>query len=151
MPKKSFRMSEALPQLVRKYRTVSPTELKEKILSDYNKDVSDSAVRMFIQRHSLVFEPIQKEVIGEDVKQIQVKDSLYENGTFDELNSIKKWKIEKTALVSKEYLKGNLDAIKRICKGVFYLRDPATKKFTEIHIPNWTFKHPDRLTLEQCQ
>ena len=144
-------MSQALPELVRKYRTVSPTELKQAILRDYNKDISDSAVRMFIVRNPEVFKPLEKEMIGEDSKQIEVNEAIFQNGTFNSLNSIKKWNIEKTGLVSGEYQKGNVDAIKRICKGVFYLKDPATKKLTECHVPNWTLKHPDRLTLEQAQ
>ena len=154
MPKKVFRMSEVLPQLVSKYRTVSPTELKEKILSDYNKDISSDAVRKFMQRNPQAFGALMIEIRDKDTKQIEVKSSLYENGTFSELNSIKKWNLDQATRVSPEHQKSQVDAIKNVCKGTFYLRIKTPMSgwsLEQRQIEGWTSKHPDRLTLEQAK
>jgi integrase len=106
---------------------------------------------MFFKRHEGVTAALKLEVTTEEVQHVEVSEAIFQNGTFQELPSIKKWNIEKATLVSPTYQKGNVDAIKRVCQGRFYLKDHVTKKLKEVNIPNWIPKTPERLTLEQAQ
>jgi len=151
MTKHKLHLAEALPKMVRKHRTFSPSQLRSYILAEYNKDVTAEAITMYFKRHPAEVAQLKQEVTTEEVQHIEVTDNLFHNGTFQELPSIKKWNIEKATLVSREYQKGNVQAIKRICRGVYFLKDPHTKKMTEAHLPNWQPKTPERLTLEQAQ
>lgn len=151
MGKKKVHLKTIVPLMVRKHRTFSPTQLRQHILAEYNKDFSVAAISLFFSRNTEVAAQLKKEVTTEEVQQVEVSAALFQNGTFDELPSIRKWNIEKATLVSESYQRSNVQAIKRICQGVFFLKDRTTKKFTECHIDNWVPKTPERLTLEACQ
>lgn len=151
MTKKKVHLRTVLPEIVRKHKTFSPTEIQHYILVEHNKNFSLPAITQFFKRNPEIEKQLRTEVTTEAVQQVEVSDNIFKNGTFQELPSIKKWNIEKATLVSEGYQTANVQAIKRICKGVFFLKDHETKKFTEVNIPNWIPKTPERLTLEQCQ
>jgi integrase len=151
MTKKKVKLSNILPILIKKHSTFSPSALRSYILSEYNKDFTSQAITMWLTRHPTIEAELKQQVTTEAVSTVEVTPKIFENGSFHELPTIKKWGIEKATLVSAGYHQGNVQAIKRICQGVFYLKDHKTKKYTEMHVPNWTPKTPERLTLEQAQ
>lgn len=151
MTKKKVHLKTVVLDMVRKHRTFSPTILRQHILAEYNKNFSVAAISLFFTRNPEAAAALKKEVTSEEVQQLEVSEALFQNGTFQELPSIRKWNIEKATLVSAGYQTANVQAIKRICQGHFFLKDKTTKKFTEVKIQNWIPQTPERLTLEKCQ
>jgi hypothetical protein len=151
MTKKKVHLREVIPEMVRKHKTFSPTDLQRHILAEYNKGFSLPAITQFFKRNPEIDQQLRKEVTAEAVQHVEVEDSIFQNGTFQELPSIKKWAIEKATLISPKYMQGHIAAIKRICQGRFFLKDHATKEMKQVNIPNWIPKTPERLTLEQAQ
>ncbi len=151
MTKHKIRLKDVLPKLVKKHSTFSPSQLRSYILAEHNKDVTAESITMYFKRHPEQVAELRKEVTEEQVSAVEVTEGIFSNGTFQELPSIKKWNIEKATLVSALYQKQNVNAIKRVCQGIFFKKNHETKILTEQHIPNWIPKTPERLTLEQAQ
>jgi integrase len=142
-------LREIIPQLVRKYRTFSPIEIRKKILQDYNTAVTPEAITMFFKRHQEVETELRKEVVSRELENEVIEDSIFKNGAFEELPSVKQWLIDKTGQVSEDFLKGHIGRLKNVCQGIFYLGD--SRRRDKYQIPNWTLKHPDRLTLQHAK
>jgi integrase len=151
MTKKKVKLSDILPILIKKHSTFSPSALRSYILAEYNKDFTSQAITMWLTRHPDAVADLKSEVTAEQTSQVEVTDKIFENGTFEQLPSIKKWMTEKTTLISPGYLKQHVNAIKRMCQGHFYTKDHLSKELKEIQIPDWIPKTPERLTLEQAQ
>ena len=149
MTKKKIHLKDVIPIMVKKHHTFSPSALIQAILTEYNKDFSLAAFTLFFQRNPDILKQLETEVTAEDIQQIEVSDNIFQNGAFEQLPSIKKWNIEKTTLVSPKYQRTHVNQIKLICQGIYYTRDKTNHQFIEHHIPNWTLKSPERLTLEQ--
>ena len=139
---KHFRLKTELPKLIEKYKTFSPSELKRLILQNHNKDITDKAIIMFFKRHPEAKASLLTEINLHVLSQMEVSGDIFKNSVFEELPSIKKWQIEKATLVSPAYLQSNVSALKRICRGPYFLRDKDTKQLTKMHIPNWQPKSP---------
>src|SRR4030042_4467536 len=151
MPARKFRMNQAVPEIVRKYRTFSPTEIAAKLLADYNQAKTPQAITMFFKRNAAVEKDLRKEVYAEETEEIEVVPSIFKSGTFENLPSIKKWNIEQATRVSARFQKSQVDAIKRICQGLYFSKDPTTKKLTAHKIDGWALKSPDSLQVEQTK
>ena len=123
-------------------------ELKERMLSDFNRDLSVDAFRKWFDRHPDIEKELRQEVVSEDVEQVEVSDAIFQNGTFEELPSVKKWLIEQTPRVSPGLLRNQLCCLKNVCRGVFHLGKGRTNPQ---HVEGWTLKHPDRLNMEQAK
>jgi hypothetical protein len=149
--RKNFKLADELPKMIEKYKTLGVTELHNLILQDYNKDISTQTINMYFLRHKEVKANYEQVFSSAAVSQIEVNGEIFKNGNFDALPSIKKWVIEKTPLVSPLFLGSHIQALKRICKGIYFMKDKTTKKLTEVQIQGWTIKTPERLTLEQFQ
>lgn len=148
--RKTF-LREIIPQLVRKYRTFSPIEIRGKILQDYNTAVTPEAITMFFKRHPEVETELRKEVVSRELENEVVVDSIFNNGAFEELPSVKQWMIDKTGQVSEDLLKEQVRMVKRVCQGVFYLEHGKHGRYGKYQIPNWALKHPDRLTVQHAK
>lgn len=150
---KILRLRELIPRLARKYRTLSPTKLVERILADYNTQLTPQAITMFFTRHPDIEATLQKELVNEGKAEIEVSEALFQNETFRELNSVRKWLIEMTPRLSPDKLDTYIGVLKNVCMGVYYLyaEVDGKEKRTRHLIENWSFKHPDRLTLEQAK
>jgi hypothetical protein len=146
-----FRLSDKLPKTIEKYKTLSAAELSKFILQDFNKDVKPNTITTFLKRHPQLRKEYEEVFSSAANSQIEVSKDLFMNGNFKECPSVKKWIIEKTTLVSPLFLQGHVGALKRICQGIYFMRDSTTKKLTEVQIPNWTPKSPERITVEQFQ
>jgi hypothetical protein len=94
--KKVLKLREIIPQLIRKYRTFSPIEIREKIPQDYNRAVTPEAITMFFERHLEVETELRKEVVSRELENEVVEGSIFNNGAFEELPSVKQCIIDKT-------------------------------------------------------
>jgi hypothetical protein len=149
--KKNFKLSDELPKVIEKYKTLGVSELHRLLLQDYNKDVSTQSINMYFMRHPEIRSNYEQVFNSAAASQVEVNGEIFKNGNFAALPTIQKWNREKATLVSVVYQASNVNAIKNLCKGVFYTKDHVTKKLTEHHIEGWTPKTPERLTLDQCQ
>jgi integrase len=153
-PHKRFNtLSDIIPDLARKYRTLKPTELASAILSDFNVQTTPQSVTMFFKRHTEIEQQLQKELVNEGKAEVEVSEGLFENVTFKELNSIKKWVIEMTPRLSPNKLLEHVNCVKNVCMGAYWMREQVNEKnrLVRYTIENWNFKHPDRLTIEQTK
>lgn len=142
-----YRARRDLPRFASKHHTLSPTKLREIILIERNKAVSISAISHWFGDHPQITESLHNEIVGEDKEKLEVSESIFENGTFYELLSIKKWVLKMRGRpVSEIRIKGWIGRLKQVCKGE--LRSPSKRYgFPEgVYIKDWTLKHPDRLT-----
>ncbi len=149
--KKKFKLKNEISVIVRKYKTLSPIELQKFVLQDFNKNLTPESITMFFKRNPAIKTELQGELSEQTQAQIEVTSDLFQNGNFAACASIRKWNIEKATLVSPDYQKGNVDAIKRVCQGIYFLKDKQTKVLTAYQIPDWNPKSPERLTLEQAK
>lgn len=98
---------------------------------------------MWFKRHSDIYEELKKEVVVKELPKEEVNETIFENGTFEELPSVKEWLIQLDAReLSKDYVQQKLNTLKNVCKGQLF-------GFDLINEGLWCFKHPDRLTLKE--
>jgi len=115
-------------------------KLREVILKERNKEVTDGAISHWFARHPDVKAELEKEIIEEQLPLKEVDESIFENGTFEELKSVKNWIQEmEDRHLDKQTMNGHVGALKGICKRLGLSQD------------EWTFKHPDRLTLDEAR
>lgn len=143
-----LKLRELIPQVVRKFRTFSPIEVREKILQDYNRAVTPEAITMFFKRHPEVETELRTEVVSRELENEVVVDIIFNNGAFEELPSVKQWMIDKAGQISEDLLKEQIRMVKSVCRGIFYLGRGGRDKY---QIPNWTLKNPDRLTVQHAK
>lgn len=151
---KNLELRELIPRLARKYRTLSPTKLVERILADYNTQLTPQAVTMFFKRHPQIERELRTEIVEEDKEQVIVSESIFQNGTFEELNSVKKWITEMTQRIALEGVRARVGFLKLVCMGKYrediLLKDGKRKREMK-SIEGWSLKHPDRLTIEHAK
>ena len=143
-----------LPIFVRKHQTFSPTKLREVILSERNKSVTTQSISMWFKRHGVIYEALRKEVIVTELSKEEVSETIFQNGTFEQLPSIRKLVMEQTPRVSPHFLDSTIGAIKCICMGKYQdvtERKNGRSKYIEKRIEGWSLKHPDRLTVEHAK
>lgn len=132
-----------LLRFARKYKTLSPTRLRQVILEERNKAVKTNSISKWFQRHPILKQLIKEEIIEKQKPMEEVQESIFQNGTFEELDSIKKWIRDLKLRKAKDgTVKNFLCCLKQVCKGEI-ARDQK--------IEDWVLKHPDRLTLEDAK
>jgi hypothetical protein len=149
--KAKFRLRQELPKIIEKYKTLTPAELHAFILQDFNKDVPSKTIQKFFERNPKLRSDYQSVFSGAANSQIEVSGDLFQNGNFTASPAVRQWIIEKKTLVSPTYLNSHVCALKRVCQGLYYLKNPKTKVLNEVQIPDWTPKSPERITVEQFQ
>jgi hypothetical protein len=134
-----------LSQFVREYKTLSPSELRTIILRERNEAVTPESITMWFKRNQSVYEELKKEVI-EEMKPLEVVDeSIFRNGTFEELETVKNWvKDMRRRHLSSQYMGRLLSQLKAVCKGQY------PKLGIDLTQYGWSYKHPDRLDLDDC-
>lgn len=119
-------------------------KLREVILKERNKAVRPESVTMWFKRHSDIHEELKKDVIIEELPKEEVSETIFENGTFEELPSVKEWLIQLDAReLSKYYIRQKITLLKRVCRGTMFGFDLVAENL-------WCLKHPDRLTLKEA-
>lgn len=135
-----YKASRDIPKFIRSLKTFSPSQISAKILTDRNKKITPESITMWLKRHPEINEKLRKEIIKSEVSNEEVQQSIFINGTFEALPSVAKWikDMRRRKIVA---YKSNVGTLKQLCKGYF----PRSSFKT---IPDWTLKHPDRLTQE---
>lgn len=133
-----------LPDFARENKTLSPSKLAEIVLNRRNKEITPESVTMWFKRHPEEYDQLSKELVqGLPTVKQAVDLSIYENGNFKELPSIKNWVKELTNRNAKpETVNSFVSYIKRVCKGEVQ---------QGVLIENWSFKHPDRLSMQDAK
>ena len=142
-----FKLKKIVPQIARKYNTISPSEIRNKILVEHNKAVTVQAISNVFYRNPQLKESIAKEIHDEEKAELEVRDTIFVNGTFEELESVKRWiEIQNTNEVSPKFMRNRISCLKLICSGKIPSKKPLSQR-EQITVP----KHPDRLTIADCQ
>jgi integrase len=139
-----YKPKRDIPRFVRKYKTFSPSELREIILRERNKAVSPESISNWFRRHPDIKQELEKEIVEEEKPKEEVGASIFENGTFEELDTVKTWINEQyDRVVSPKRIKANVSALKRICQGRF-----RTWGIDLVQEGFMSLQHPDRLQLD---
>jgi integrase len=113
-------------------------------LNHRNKEITSESVTMWFKRHPEARSQLESEIVqGLPTEKQVVDESIFERGNFEELFSVKKWIQDLTLRNAKEAtIRGWVNQLKRVCKGEVQDCVP---------IPDWSLKHPDRLTLQDAK
>ena len=138
-----------IPKFAREYRTLSPSKIREIVLVKRNRNVTAESITMWFKRHPDIQAKLKVDVIAEELPKIEVSETIFNNGTFEELPSVKEWLIQLDAReLSRDYIQQKINLLKRVCKGRMFDLD-LTKPDEEGKV-HWCLKHPDRLTLKEA-
>lgn len=139
-----YKPSRDIPRFVRKYRSFSPSELRQIVLSERNKSVTPESITNWFRRNPKVTNSLKEEIIEKELPKEEVQQTIFKNGAFEELRTIKNWILEMNDReLSPEVISGHITAIKRICQGRF-----KKKGIDLVKDGLWSYKHPDRLTIQ---
>ena len=154
-----YKPSRDIPKAVREIKSLSPSKIRDWIrdhrtrinpITKKREQVKRSAesITMWFGDHPNVYEELKREIGEEEIPKEAITESLFENGVFREIPSIKTWVLELGGRESKEEsIGGFVNDIKRVCRGL--IRKKGTKRKYEI-IEGWGLKHPARLNLEDA-
>lgn len=159
-----YKPRKDIPLAVRKLKTFSPSRIREWIREHRTKkekatgertqvNVTSQSISMWFKRHPEVLRELKAEVVEEELSKEAISESLFENGAFREMASIKTWVLELRGREAKEETIGNFTRdIKRVCRGEIRKRGVNGRPRKEDYeiIEGWGLKHPDRLTLENA-
>ena len=135
MWKVKYRASRDIPKFAKEYHTLSPSKLAEIILLKRNKEVSPESITMWFKRNPKVLQKLQTEIIAKELPELEVSETIFTNGTFEELPSVKKWiQTLQDRHVKEKGIRSRVQALKRICMG------------HNLDQSEWSMKHPDRIT-----
>lgn len=133
-----YKPSRDIPRFAREHKTVSASTLARIILSKRNKDVKPHSITVWFDRHPLTKGAILKGIHDQELPQVEVNATIFQNGTFEQLDTVKEWleqmqdrKLDPTTI------SGRIAALKQVCRGQ--------------GLKDYTFKHPDRLTLDETR
>jgi integrase len=139
-----YNPSRDIPQFARDFKTLKPSEIARMILMKRNVERTPESITMWFKANQGVYDQLARELVqGLPTEKQAVDTGLFENGAFREIPSVKGWIRDLTNNNAKEHTIGNfVNALKRVCKG-------EVRK--DVVIENWSWKHPDRLTLEDAK
>lgn len=146
-----YNPSRDIPKAVRILKTTSPTSISEWVKNNRTtKDhlnrriqvnITPQAVTMWFKRHPNIHKKLIAEVETEELNGVVIRETLFQNGAFRQLDCIKKWEIQYFARGGKERtLQSWLGCLKMICQGIL----PKKQGLIE----GWGLKHPRQLTLD---
>lgn len=133
-----------LPDFARNLKTLSPSKLSEEVLKKRNEEVTPQSITMFFKRHPALWESLNAELVeGLPTEAQAVDTSIFQNGSFDQISSVKEWTqhLRVVRRVREETIKKHVGILRQICYG----RLPQ-KKIDLVQEGTWCLKHPDRLT-----
>jgi integrase len=144
MKRMNYKAKLDLPQFARDSKILSPSKLAQMVLNRRNKKITSESITMWFKRHPQVYDELSKELVqGLPTEKQAVDQSIFENGNFQEIPSVKRWIQDLTLRNAKEStIKAWLNALKRVCRG--QVQDGVL-------IRDWSLKHPDRLTLQEAK
>lgn len=137
-----YRASRDLPNFAIEYHTLSPVKLTDIILKERNKEVNPESVTMWFKRHPEISQGLRNKILDVELPEIEVSQSIFANGTFEELPSVKNWKLQLDSReLAKKYMQQKFLSLKHLCMG-------TSHGFDFVAEGKWCLKHPDRLTLK---
>lgn len=156
----NYKPSRDIPKAVMELKTLSPTEISKWVQEHRTKKLSSGkrvqtvitpqAVTMWLKRNAKEAQKLEQQIRDEELEQKGISETLFQNGIFLELASIKTWILELHGRNAKETsINGFVNAIKRICMGLIRKKGTKGRKKEDYEIiEGWGLKHPDRLNLE---
>lgn len=136
-----------LPDFARELKTLSPSKLAEVVLNRRNRKVTAESVTMWFKRHPEIYDQLAKEIVeGLPTEKQEVNESIFQNGSFQELPSVKNWILEMNAReLSKDTVNSKVITLRQLCQG----KAPLLK-IDLVSEGKWCLKHPDRLVLKDA-
>jgi integrase len=140
----NYQARRDIPDFARELRSLSPSKIADRILTKKNVKRAPQSVTMWFKEHTEIHDQLCEEFSEDLPTEKQTIDrSIFEKGSFEELSSVKMWIQDLTLRNAKEAtIKAWVNSLKRVCKGELKDRVP---------IPDWSLKHPDRLTLQDAK
>jgi len=142
-----YKPNRDLLEFAREHKTLSPSKLAEIVLNRRNERITPESVTMWFKRHPEVYDPLVKELVeGLPTEKEQVDASIFQNGSFQEIPSVKQWLLEmKSRDLSHDYIRQQLGVLRQACQGSF-----PNCNIDLVHEGKWCLKHPDRLVLQDA-
>ena len=140
-----YKPSRDIPEIARELKTVSPSKIRDRILTKRNEKVTSESITMWMKRHPDVEEQLRKELVEDlPTAKEEVSVSVFQNVAFQEIESIKDW-IKEMQDRDIANIPQRVNTIKRVCMGIF-----PKWNIDLVASGEWCFKHPDRLTPEEA-
>jgi integrase len=147
-----YKPERDLVEFAREAKTLSPSKLAEIVLNRRNKEISPESITMWFNRHPQVHDDLSKELVqGLPTEKQAVDDSIFQNGNFQEIPSVKNWIVEMNAReLDPKTIEGQLINLKSSCLGKFRQRQSDVPKIDFVVEGKWAMKHPDRISLNDA-
>jgi len=139
-----YKPSRDLPEFALQHKTLSPSKLVDIVLMKRNEKRTPESITMWFNRNPDLYEKLSKNIISNlPTEKDEVEKSIFENGAFQELISVKKWIQDLTLRGAKQRkIKSWVRYLKRVCQGNIRKDE---------YIEDWSLKHPDRLTIQDAK
>jgi hypothetical protein len=136
-----------LPDFAREIKSLSPSKLAEVVLNRRNKKVTHESITMWFKRHPEIEEQLRKELVqGLPTEKQEVDASAFQNGSFQEIPSVKNWLLEMNAReLSKDTISSKIITLRQLCQGRFPML-----KIDLVAEGKMSLKHPDRYHLQDA-
>jgi len=152
MWKVKYKPSRDIPKACRELGTTSPTKICQWIQDHRTEQDARgkkkqvirgiSSITHWFERNPKVFKELEAQLKEEVFEQEALNESMFENGNFRELPSIKNWMRDLAGVT----IEGAwLNRIKRVCMGNMKI------KGGRLDIEGWGLKSPERLNLEDAK
>lgn len=132
--------------MILREKTFSPTKLSEVLLAEYNVKRTPESITMWLSRHPDIVRDLKGKVVEEELPKEVVVETIFSNGTFEQLPSVKQWIMQMEAReLSQDYMNQRIGEVKNACKGQY-----KNWNLDLVLEGLWSFKHPDRLTVKDA-
>lgn len=135
-----------LPNFARQIKNLSPTKLAEMVLNRKNEEITPESITMWFKRHPDVEDQLRKELVGGlPTEKMEVDSTIFQNGNFQEVPSVKAWITYLSAVrrIKASTLDNLVCSLRRICQG-------RVKDIDFVAQGKWVYKHPDRLSYQDA-
>lgn len=135
-----------LPNFARQIKNLSPTKLAEMVLNRKNEEITPESITMWFKRHPDVEDQLRKELVGGlPTEKMEVDSTIFQNGNFQEISSVKSWITYLSAVrrIKASTLDNLVCSLRRICQG-------RVKDIDFVAQGKWVYKHPDRLSYQDA-
>ena len=138
-----YRPSRDIPEAVRQLKSTSPTLITDWILDRRNTEKTPESITMWFRRHPTIKEDLEIEIKAGQVEEKVMTEQIFESGVFETYASIANW-IREMRRRSVKKINDRVSTMKRVCRGV------KPKKGVDLTFQGWSFKHPDRFSLQDA-
>jgi len=143
-----YKPERDLPEFAREFKTLSPSILANYVLAKRNEEITPESVTMWFKRHPEIAEQLRKELIDGLPTNVQAVDSsVFQNGSFQEIPSVKEWITYLRAVrrIKETSINQLVGTLRQICEGKL-----PKKNIDFVAEGKMCLKHPDRLTYQDA-